>query len=432
MFKTKFVRIISIIGILSLLVLQYIWFQNSYKLMEFDVLEKSEKSLNKAVEKEIFERLNFLSIDVSVKKNTDLKKGEELLTNVGINQSTDLNTGLQDLLILMGKPCSITRVDTLFQEVLLENLNFVPSYSIRIVNDTIKTATKESKYTLYNKVTENQFIEVVLKSPLGSILREAQLILFFSILLAILIGMILILQLRGMLRENRFVIFIKEYTNALTHELKTPISGIFMSASQLTSGKLEDKPETRQKYYQICRDQSSKMLATVERLLVVAKAEHTKIIPNFEDVEVKSFVEKIANSFRLNNYRQKDLEIFTLLPDGELIGKFDPVLIENVMSNLIDNAIKYSDSSVKIDIICGLQNKNLRLSIKDNGFGISDKEKKHIFDNFERGNRIENKGIDGFGIGLNYVQKVIKAHNGTIKVESVEGKGSEFIIELPN
>lgn len=432
MFKTKFVRIISIIGILSLLVLQYIWFQNSYTLMEYDVLEKSEKNLNKAVESEIFERLNLLSIDVSVNNKIDYKQNDELLTNVGINKSNDINSSLQDLLVLMGKPCSVNRVDTLFQEVLLENLSFIPSYSIKMVSDTTKEKTKESKYTLYNKITDKQYIEVVLKSPMGSILREAQLILIFSILLAILIGVILVVQLRGMLRENRFVIFIKEYTNALTHELKTPISGIFMSASQLTSGKLEDKPETRQKYYQICRDQSSKMLATVERLLVVAKAEHTKIIPNIEDVDAKNFIEKIANSFRLNNYRQKDLEIFTHLPDGELIGKFDPVLIENVMSNLIDNAIKYSDSSVKIDIICGLQNKNLRLSIKDNGFGISDKEKKHIFDNFERGNRIENKGIDGFGIGLNYVQKVIKAHNGTIKVESVEGKGSEFIIELPN
>lgn len=400
--------------------------------MEYDVLEKSDKSLNKAVEKEIFERLNFLSIGVSVENNTDLKKDEEYLTNVGINQSTDINEGFQDLLIQMGKPCSVNRVDTLFRKILIESLSFVPTYSIRIVSDTTKELSKGSKYTLYNKITDKQFIEVVLKSPLGSILREAQLILIFSILLAILIGVILIVQLRGMLRDNRFVIFIKEYTNALTHELKTPISGIYMSASQLTSGKLEDKPETRQKYYQICRDQSSKMLATVERLLVVAKAEHTKIIPNIEDVDIKSFVEKIANSFRLNNYRQKDLEISTILPDGELIGKFDPVLIENVMSNLIDNAIKYSDSSVKIDIICGLQNRNLRLSIKDNGFGISDKEKKHIFDNFERGNRIENKGIDGFGIGLNYVQKVIKAHNGTIKVESVEGSGSEFIIELPN
>ena len=432
MFKTKFVRIISIIGILSLLVLQYIWFKNSYVLMEYDVLGKSEKSLIKACEEELFERLKVNSIDLSVNQKVDNNKKERILEYGEVNKSTDINTGLQEILFYMGNPCSVTRVDTLFQQVLLENLSFVPSYSIRMVSDSTKEKTKESKYTLYNKITDKQYIEVVLQSPLGSILREAQLILIFSILLAILIGVILIVQLRGMLRENRFVIFIKEYTNALTHELKTPISGIFMSASQLTSGKLEDKPEARQKYYQICRDQSSKMLATVERLLVVAKAEHTKIIPNIEDVDTKSFVEKIANSFRQNNYRQKDLEILTLLPDGELIGKFDPILIENVMSNLIDNAIKYSDSSVKIDIICGLQNKNLRLSIKDNGFGISDKEKKHIFDNFERGNRIENKGIDGFGIGLNYVQKVIKAHNGTIKVESVEGKGSEFIIELPN
>jgi two-component system phosphate regulon sensor histidine kinase PhoR len=205
-----------------------------------------------------------------------------------------------------------------------------------------------------------------------------------------------------------------------------------MSSSQLASGKLEDKPESRQKYYQICSDQSSKLLATVERLLLVAKAEHSAIIPNIEDVDTKSFIEKIAENFRMNNFRQKNLEILTLLPKEELIGKFDPVLIENVLSNLIDNAIKYSDSSVKIEIICGLSEGKLRLNIKDNGFGISEKELKHIFNNFERGNKVENKGIDGFGIGLNYVQKVIKAHNGNIKVESKEGKGSEFIIELPN
>lgn len=432
MFKTKSVRIISIIGILSLLVLQYIWFKNSYVLMEYDVVEKSEKSLVKASEEELFERLNLMSVDVSVDNKADYKQDEELLSNVGINKTNDINTGLQELLILLGKPCSITRVDTLFHKKLLENLKFVPSFSIRMVSDTVKQSNKESKFTLYNKVTENQYIEVVLKSPLGSILREAQLILIFSILLAILIGVILIIQLKGMLRENKFVNFIKDYTHALTHELKTPISGIFMSASQLASGKLEDKPESRQKHYQICRDQSSKLLTTVERILVVAKAEHSAIEPNKEDVDVKSFVEKIANNFRMNNFRQKNLEILTLLPTEELIGKFDPVLIENVLSNLIDNAVKYSDTSVKIEIFCGLKEGKLRMSIKDNGFGIAEKELKHVFNNFERGNKIENKGIDGFGIGLNYVQKVIKAHNGKIKAESIEGKGSEFIIELPH
>jgi len=432
MFKAKSTRIVSIFGILLLLVLQYVWFKNSYVLMEHDILKKCEDNIGKSIEEELFERLDKMSVDVSVKNKDDNKQDEELFSTVGINKTNDVNTGLQELSIILGSPCSLDRVDTLFREKLLEDLSFVPSYNIKMVSDSVRLANKASKFILYNKVTENQYIEVVLKSPLGSILREAQLILIFSILLAILIGVILIIQLKGMLRENKFVNFIKDYTHALTHELKTPISGIFMSASQLASGKLEDKPESRQKHYQICRDQSSKLLTTVERILVVAKAEHSAIEPNKEDVDVKSFVEKIANNFRMNNFRQKNLEILTLLPTEQLIGKFDPVLIENVLSNLIDNAVKYSDTSVKIEIFCGLKEGKLRMSIKDNGFGIAEKELKHVFNNFERGNKIENKGIDGFGIGLNYVQKVIKAHNGKIKAESIEGKGSEFIIELPH
>jgi two-component system phosphate regulon sensor histidine kinase PhoR len=73
----------------------------------------------------------------------------------------------------------------------------------------------------------------------------------------------------------------------------------------------------------------------------------------------------------------------------------------------------------------------LEFRLKDNGFGIAENELKHIFDNFERGNKVQGKGIDGFGIGLNYVNKVVRAHKGTIDVTSQEGEGTEFCIHLP-
>ncbi len=275
-------------------------------------------------------------------------------------------------------------------------------------------------------------MEVVLKAPLKSIIRQAQFIVIVSLFLAILIGIILVIQLKGMLRENRFVSFIKDYTHALTHELKTPISGIYMSASMLASGKLDEKPESRRIHYRICQEQSSKLLKTVERILLVAKAEHAAIIPNIEQVEIHPFVEKIASTFRQSNFRQKKLTITTSSETENLKGLIDPVLMENVLSNLIDNAIKYSNDTIDIHVSCWLKKDTLCFSVKDNGFGMNERETKHIFDNFERGDKVERKGIDGFGIGLNYVYKVIKAHKGKIEVKSQEGLGSEFIIELPN
>ncbi|MEA4839925.1 MAG: HAMP domain-containing sensor histidine kinase [Bacteroidales bacterium] len=339
---------------------------------------------------------------------------------------------LQQSLISMGKPCCIQRIDTLFQKEMIESLGFVPKYSIRFIDAKQKENAKGSKFIFFAKVTEKQYIEVVLNSPLGSILRQAQLILLTSILLVILIGVILVYQLRSMLREKQFVNFIQEYTHALTHELKTPISGIYMSASQLVSGLFEDKPEHRQRYYQMCKDQSQKLLTTVDRILLVAKAEHSKITPSLAKMELKPYIDKIVDNRRQNNFRMKSVELYTEYQSETMTATIDPFLMENVLNNLIDNAIKYSDNTVKIIVSCAFSDKKLRINVKDNGFGIAEKDQKHIFDNFERGDKVEGKGIDGFGIGLNYVNKVIKAHKGTISVKSEEGLGSEFIIVLPN
>ena len=433
MFTSKSIRIFSVFGILMLLILQYIWFKNSYILMEHDIIEKSETNLKKSVENELFERFNSVSKTPFVEiENNNFNNESEVLAKGGINQSNDINNIIQEGMASIGLTCSIKRVDTLFQKEMIESLGFVPKYSIRFINAKQKENAKDSKFIFFAKVTEKQYVEVVLNSPLGSILRQAQLILLTSILLVILIGVILVYQLRSMLREKQFVNFIQEYTHALTHELKTPISGIYMSASQLVSGLFEDKPESRQHYYQMCKDQSQKLLTTVDRILLVAKAEHSKITPSLAKMELKPYIDKIVDNRRQNNFRMKSIELYTEYQSETMTGTIDPFLMENVLNNLIDNAIKYSDNTVKIVVSCAFSDKKLRINVKDNGFGIAEKDQKHIFDNFERGDKVEGKGIDGFGIGLNYVNKVIKAHKGTISVKSEEGIGSEFIIVLPN
>lgn len=432
MFTARTIRIFSIIGIMLLLILQYVWFKNSYILMEHDIIQKSEANLSKAVEDELFERLKRLSINISVVKDISSNKSDaNVVSKWNINQTKDMNVGVQEITTAMGSPCSIKRIDTLFDKLMMESISFAPKHSIRFIDLSKKKKVASSKFTFFAKITDKQYIEVVLISPLGSILRQAQIIMAISILLVVLIGIILISQLRSMLRENRFVNFIRDYTNALTHELKTPISGIYMSASQLASGKLEDRPESRQHHYQMCKDQSSKLLSTVDRILLVAKAEQSKITPTIIGVELNGFIDKIAENHRQNNFRNKDLEIITKYEQDDMTGFFDSFLMENVLNNLIDNAVKYSDQAVKISISCAYVNNMLQISVKDNGFGISKKDQKNIFDNFERGNKVQGKGIDGYGIGLNYVSKVIKAHKGSISLISEEGSGSKFIIVLP-
>lgn len=387
--------------------------------------------ISKVIEKDLYIRLDLLSVSVEI-RDVESQSNSTTYSKTRIVESEDINIGFQELASSMGQPCTLEGIDTLFRKGLQESLDFVPSYTLRFVSDTLYNIEDEKSFQIRQKILSNQYVEVVLDAPLGSILRQAQYILIVSLFLAILIGVILIYQLKSMLRENRFVQFIKEYTYALTHELKTPISGIYMSSAMLSSGKLEDKPDSRQRHYAICKEQSEKLLTTVERILLVAKAEHSAIVPDWQTIELMPYVEKIVQTYTNSNHRKKQIDIQYHIQPENASAQMDPVLMENVFSNLIDNAVKYSDNQVNIEIQLQCTKESTQIRIKDNGFGISEKDQKHIFDNFQRGNKMESKGIDGFGIGLNYVQKVIKAHKGNILLKSKEGVGSEFIINIPN
>jgi len=431
----KFIRIFAVLGILGLLFLQYSWFKNSYVLMEHDILEKSNKSLTSSIEIELKQRMTLvfgkkLKTVFTNGSENPVKKGQ-IVSEGQMNQSDDLSGVIQDFMITMGKPCKIEGLDSIFKADLTKATGFSPKYSMSLVTAKVKENIKPDKFTFFGKITKDQYAMVTLINPLQSILRQAQLIIAVSILLVILIGVVLIYLLRSTLREAKFVNFIKEYTNALTHELKTPISGIYMASSQLSSGIFEEKPEARQRYYGMMKESSSKLLSTVDRILLVAKAEHSKITTNPTPTEVKPFIDKIVETHRSNNFRRKVVELCSTCSPEDLMATFDPFLMENVLNNLIDNAMKYSEDQVKIEVFARVDNNKLEFRLKDNGFGIAEDELKHIFNNFERGNKVQGKGIDGFGIGLNYVNKVVHAHKGTIDVTSQEGVGTEFSIHLP-
>ena len=109
----------------------------------------------------------------------------------------------------------------------------------------------------------------------------------------------------------------------------------------------------------------------------------------------------------------------------------DPVYLPNAVSNLIDNAIKYSGDSVTVDIYCHSSNNQLFIEVSDNGFGISEKDREKIFEKFERGAAVGRRGAKGFGLGLNYVKQVMNAHGGTVSLSSLEGEGSKFVLYMP-
>ncbi|MEA4839920.1 MAG: HAMP domain-containing sensor histidine kinase [Bacteroidales bacterium] len=457
MFASKFMRIISVMGIIALLTLQYFWLNNAYRMVERDMMEKCKGCLKEAIDEELLERMNSLKIkDISIVDQIELKPGDEIFDPRNVNEGDNFNRNIQELMIMIKCPCNIEKVDTLFLKKIQSQFDFIPKYTLRIFNDSakhVKVSQKtKNRYpnmdslnknetasykdvifnnSIYVKLTSEQSIELVLTSPTKSIITKSKYIFIVSILLVLLIGVILIFQLKNMIKDKEFTKFMKDYARILAHETRTPVNDIYMLTSRLMSDDFVD-PVKRKSYYNECLSQCSKLFLGIDNILLVAKSEQSKFMIIKSTVDMRVFICKIADKYRNNYFLRKDLKIEASCNSEEYIAYFDADLMENVIFNLIENAIKYSKDVLLITLSCSIENKHIFIKIKDNGIGISEKDIKHVFQIFERGKKVPSNQIKGFGIGLYYVYKVVKAHKGKVTINSTEGVGSEFIIDIPN
>jgi len=426
MFKSKFLQIISVMGIIALLVLQYIWVNNAYQMVQRDLLEKSKDCLKESVDDELFERVNHAKLGVVVQDK--LSPGDEVLMKKHIDNASEIMLKFQEGMNQIGHKYSIDRIDTILQKKLLRRIGFIPPHSLQIIKTKINHDTIYKNYLLVRFDTK-QSIKLTLTSPNTSILTKAKYIFIISIVLVFFVGVILILQFKSMMRDKKFTAFMKDYTKILAHEMRTPINNIYMIVSRIISTTYDK--EKNLYLSKECLNQCSKMLLGIDNILLVAKSEHTKLQITKSNVDICTFLEKIVDKYKNQAFLNKNLTITTEYATNDSTANIDPNLMENVFVNLIENAIKYSGETVDIRIFCKVENNNLRISVKDNGFGIPKSDIKDIFQLFERGKNASDTSIKGFGIGLYYVQKVIVAHQGQVSVSSEEGFGTEFTINIP-
>lgn len=222
-----------------------------------------------------------------------------------------------------------------------------------------------------------------------------------------------------------------DFINNMTHEFKTPIATISLACEAIADESIIEDPDARKAYVAIINDENERLKSMVSNILQLAQLKKGQLKMNIEKINVHQIIKSVVNSVAL--------QVST--KNGVLITKFnaqnpyifaDKTHIENCIINLVENAIKYSKENLEIEITTRNERKMFILSIKDNGIGISKKNLKKIFNEFYRvtkGNIHDNKG---FGMGLDYVKKVILLHGGSIQVKSELNKGTIFTVYLPN
>ncbi|WP_297974110.1 HAMP domain-containing sensor histidine kinase [uncultured Bacteroides sp.] len=276
-----------------------------------------------------------------------------------------------------------------------------------------------------------QVVQLILVNPYKTFVeRMGLLIIATIIILSFVIGCI-VYQIRMIYRMNKIARIREDFSYALIHDMKSPLSSIFMILNFLHSGKLDGKPEMKEKYYQIAENEAEHLLVLTNKVLTISKLENHKQQMNKEKVLLTPILKELADKYLAQSTKEVhfafDLKVKEVYAEAEYL--------KEIFSNLIDNAIKYSKESVEIRISSENHNSSTVIRVHDNGLGIADKYQRCIFNKYERGaaeRRIRKGGAAGFGLGLNFVQQVIEAHGGNITVNSIEKEYTEFIIYLPN
>lgn len=226
-------------------------------------------------------------------------------------------------------------------------------------------------------------------------------------------------------RQKRLSEIQRDFINNMTHEIRTPLTTIGISVNGISSN-LENNPSKIPIFVKIIQDESAKLRLQLERILGIEeglKLQKDWIEPN---LQIRNCLEKFV---ALQSFDTPQLSTQFCKENVQVL--FDEFHFSQVCSNLVDNAIKYGGKPLLLDIKTSFENQMFTLCVKDNGIGIAKKYQKKIFERFFRvpyGNKHE---VKGFGIGLFYVKQIVEAHKGRVWVESKEGSGSTFIIELP-
>lgn len=425
--KTLYTSILAFIGLISVIALQSLWLFNTYKLIENNIQKESYAIIEKALEEEGNIRFG------QTPKGTEIMSGP---TNDTIPPITYFYERLSD----MGYPMSLHHLDSITADLLIQN-GLGNQYYIDIIN--LKTGEKISgigtqKNPSFMVVKPKYFpirsdytqvVQLIITNPNRIFLERMGLLIIATVVILIFVIGCIIYQVRIIHHINRISQIREDFSYAMVHDMKTPLSSILTALNFLQGGKLDNKSDMKEKFFNIAKDEADHLLALTNKILTISKLENNKLEMNCEMIRLEPMLLNLAEKFRVKAPKpvsfEFDLKAESICADAEYM--------EEVFSNMIDNSIKYSKDRVDVKISSSENSKYSILKIQDNGLGINEKDMLKVFDKYERaytGRRNKVKVV-GFGLGLNFVQQVVEAHKGRVIVNSIEGEFTEFIIYLP-
>jgi two-component system, OmpR family, phosphate regulon sensor histidine kinase PhoR len=251
-----------------------------------------------------------------------------------------------------------------------------------------------------------------------------------SMILTLVVVVIFGFTLYVIYRQKRLSEIKNDFVNNMTHELKTPISTISLASQMLNDKSIALEKKNMDNISRIIQTESKRLGYQVEKVLQMAVFDQGHLILKKSEVDMHDLISTVVQNFKLQLENNKGQLECTVEADSSIV-KGDRVHLMNVISNLFDNAVKYSPELPEVVVNTNSDGDKFRFRIKDNGIGISKENQKRIFDKFFRVSTGNVHDVQGFGLGLSYVKLIVEQHGGSITCSSELGSGTQFEIVLP-
>lgn len=439
--KAKNIRLIiflSVLAVLAMVVNQYFWVESSVDVQEKTI---SIQKKNAEMERSQFDNQVTLALvevrDELISMNTEasglyLEPVQQITENYFVVSFYDtLNpTVLQNLLVEKFAEYNVTEP---FEYGIYDCFTDSIIFDKYVDLSKGEVISKESSAPQQKWNHDGHYFGVYFPGRVDVLVDQKDQLSISLIWSTLLIGVILLVfavTIFTILKQKRLSEVKTDFINNMTHELKTPISTIALSSDVLRKADDSTDLERIKQYASIIYAENSRLESQVERVLQLAKLEKDKIQLKKEPIAIHALISKCVESFKIViNQKNGSLMLLLQAEDDRLYG--DKVHLSNVIHNLLDNATKYSNEAPEIKVRTYNQRNELIIEVEDKGKGMTPDQMKQIFEKFYRVPTGSVHDVKGFGLGLYYVKEIVKAHQGKIEVKSEIGKGSTFIVSLP-
>ena len=279
-------------------------------------------------------------------------------------------------------------------------------------------------------LNKEEYLIVIVPNEKTIILKGITWFIFGAVMFTLIITAAFFVTIRTLLKQKKLSEIKSDFINNMTHEFKTPLATISLAVDALKNEKVSSDPEKTGYFTNIIKEENKRMNKQVETILQAALLDKQRVELNLKLSSAQSLINEALNNIQLPVLEKNGQLIIEFKAEQDMILA-DEVHFVNLINNLLDNALKYSKDHPVIKLATSNVNHHLKIKIEDNGIGMNKETVGRIFEKFYRAHTGNIHNVKGFGLGLNYVKTMVDAHKGTIRADSIIGKGTTFTIILP-